>query len=224
MNEEKPQTEVKAKYTLGEEIANAITHGLGTLLSAAGLALMIVFAVIYGNPWHIVSVSIFGATMILLYLMSTLYHAITNKTAKAILRVFDHSSVFLLIAGTYTPFTLVVLNGVLGWTLFGVVWGLTIFGIIFQALFMDKYKVFTLVMYITMGWIVIFGIGDVIKRLPPEGMFWLALGGFLYTLGTVFYALGSKVKYFHTIWHLFVLAGSICHFFCIMWYVIPMKV
>ena len=217
------QVESAAKFPVGEEIANAITHGIGTLLSIAGLVLMIVFAGIYGNPWHIVSVSIFGATLVFLYLNSTLYHSITNKTAKHVFKVMDHASIYLLIAGTYTPFTLVVMNGALGWTIFGIVWGLAILGIVLKSIWVDKFKTFSLVMYIVMGWMILLGIGEIFDKLPLQGIFWLALGGVLYTVGTVFFTLEKKIPFFHSIWHLFVIAGSICHFFSVIWYVIPMK-
>lgn len=212
------------KYSLGEEIANAITHGIGALFSIVALTIMIVFAALYGNVWQIVSVSIYGGTLVLLYTMSTLYHAITNEKAKKILKIFDHAAIYLLIAGTYTPFTLVVLrtNGMTGWVIFIAIWTIAIIGIIISSIFIGKMRVLSALAYILMGWIVVFAMPDLITAMKANnalpGIYWLAAGGIAYTAGVAFYV--CKKKYFHSIWHLFVLLGSVCHFISVMFYVL----
>ncbi len=209
-------------YTLSEELINSISHGVGACLSVAALVLCIVQAVVNGNAWGVVSASIYGASLVMLYSMSTLYHAITNRTARKVFRVFDHTSIFFLIAGTYTPITLVTLNGALGWTMFGIVWAAAILGIVLNSVNIEKFKKFSMVCYVGMGWAVLIGIKTVYELMPRTGFLFLALGGVLYTVGIIFYAL-KKFRYMHSIWHLFVLAGSIMHFFCIYWYVLPIR-
>lgn len=209
-------------YTLGEELINSISHGIGAGLSITALVLCVVRAAVHGNAWGVVSSCIYGSSLIMLYCMSTLYHAITNKTARKVFRVFDHTSIFFLIAGTYTPITLVTLNGPMGWTMFGIVWAAAVLGIVLNSINIEKFKKFSMICYIGMGWAVIIGIKSVIEQLPREGFIFLLLGGIMYTLGIIFYAL-KKYKYMHCIWHLFVLAGSILHFFCIYGYVLPTK-
>jgi hemolysin III len=208
--------------TLGEEIANSILHGVGGLLAIAALVLLVVFAALHGSPWHVVSYSIYGASLVILYLSSTLYHGIQHRKAKRVFVVFDYCAIYLLIAGTYTPFTLVVMNGPWGWTIFGVVWGLALMGIVFKAIWIDRFRLLTLLLYILMGWVIVIDIGGVVRALPRTALVWLALGGFLYTAGTVFYML--KVRFAHAVWHIFVLAGSICHFFCVILYVTHVRV
>ncbi|MEF9935437.1 MAG: hemolysin III family protein [Clostridium sp.] len=205
-------------YTKGEEIANAITHGIGVVLSIAALVLLILCGVKYGDVWYIVSSIIYGVTLIVLYLGSTLYHSIPSIKAKKILRIVDHSSIFLLIAGTYTPFTLTVLRGPLGWTIFGVVWGCTLFGIVMKIFFLEKFEKFSTFMYVGMGWFIVIALKDIIKSLPLQGLVLLVLGGVFYTVGCIFYA-KDKWPYNHAIWHLFVLAGSVFHFLTILLYV-----
>lgn len=205
-------------YTKGEEIANAITHGIGVLLAIAALVLLIIAGVNYGDTWYIVSSTIYGVTLITLYLGSTLYHSITNMRVKKILRIVDHSSIFLLIAGTYTPFTLTVLRGALGWTIFGVVWGCTIFGIFMKIFFLEKFEKISTFMYIGMGWFIVVAIKDIVVSLPIGGIVLLVLGGLSYTVGCIFYA-KDKWPYNHAVWHLFVLAGSIFHFLTVLLYV-----
>ncbi len=207
-------------YTLGEELCNAISHGLGTGLSIAACVLCIVRAAIHGDAWCVVSASIYGASLIMLYCMSTLYHSFTNKTAKRVFRVFDHTSIYLLIAGSYTPITLVTIRSALGWVIFGIVWGVAILGIVLNSISIDKFKIFSMVSYIMMGWAVILGISPLIKALPRNGLVFLVIGGICYTVGIIFYAL-KKLKYMHSVWHLFVLAGSILQFFAIYLYVLP---
>lgn len=209
-------------YTLSEELINSISHGIGTGLSVTALVLCIVRAAIHGNAWGVVSSCIYGASLVMLYCMSTLYHAITNRTARKVFRVFDHTSIFFLIAGTYTPICLVTLNGALGWTLFGIVWGMGILGIVLNSISVDKFRKFSLICYVGMGWAVVIGIKTVIELLPKAGFQLLLWGGILYTVGIIFYAM-KKFRYMHCVWHLFVLAGSILQFFCIYLYVLPTK-
>lgn len=203
-----------------EEVMNAITHGIGTLLAVAGLVLLTVFAYLYGEVWHILSFSIYGTTLVLLYLASTLYHSFTNERLKYIFKILDHSAIYLLIAGTYTPFTLVPLHGVLGWTLFGIVWGLAILGIVLKVFFVGRFKFISTLCYIIMGWFIIIAIKPLIATVATLGIMWLLIGGLFYTLGAVFY-LWNKLPYNHAIWHLFVLAGSISHFIAVFFYVLP---
>lgn len=200
------------KQSLGEEIANSITHGTGVGLSIAALVILVVFAARQSDVWKIVSFSIYGATMIALYLASTLYHAFPQPRVKAFFRILDHSSIFLLIAGTYTPVTIGELRGPWGWTLFGVIWLLTILGINLKIFAMGKLKALSVVIYILMGWMVLLVINPLRQQVPPQMLTWMLAGGLCYTLGVVFYVF-KKLPYHHAIWHLFVLGGSICHFF-----------
>ncbi len=206
-------------YSPGEEIANSITHGVGIVLGIIGLAVLTAFASVYGSVRHIVGVSVFGAAMIVMYTASTLYHSITHPRAKQILRVFDHAAIFVLIAGTYTPFTLVTLKGPLGWVLFGVVWGLAALGIVMQIVSLERLSFLSLFLYLGMGWAVIFAIKPLLAALPTGGLTLLVLGGLAYTAGVIFYV--WRKPYFHAIWHGFVLTGTAFHFFAILLYVIP---
>ncbi|NOY10245.1 MAG: hemolysin III family protein [Spirochaetes bacterium] len=207
-------------YSAGEEIFNAGTHGTGVVLSIFGLVILIIKSIHYGTAVHIVSAVIFGTSMVLLYLSSTLYHSFTRERAKHIFKILDHSSIYLLIAGSYTPFTLVTLHGSWGWSLFGIVWGLALIGITAKVVFINKFKSLSLILYLSMGWIIVIAVKPLIHALPAEGLYWLIAGGLAYTIGTVFYIM-KKVKYSHGIWHLFVLTGTVCHFFAIYYYVIP---
>jgi hemolysin III len=209
--------------TVINEIANSVTHGIGALLAIAGLVLLVVFAVIYGNAWHIVSVSIYGTTLVLLYLSSTLYHAIQAPETKRILRIIDHSAIYLLIAGTYTPFTLVTLQGTRGWVMFGIIWGLALLGILYKVFFINRHVVISTLFYLVMGWMIVFSISDLYRGLSTGGLILLGAGGLSYTLGMIFYAARERLL-MHAVWHLFVLGGSICHFFAIFFYVLPLKV
>ena len=204
-------------YTRGEEIANAVTHGIGTLLSIAALVLLIVFSVEKGDEWYVVSYTIYGSSMFILYLGSTLYHSITNVKAKRIFRIFDHASIYLLIAGTYTPFTLTVLRSSVGWVIFAIVWTLAVLGIIMKIFWVGKHELASTLLYIFMGWMIIFVIKRLLILLPPAGIVLLVAGGIIYTAGAVLYMM-DKIPYNHAIWHLFVIAGSACHFFCILLY------
>ena len=208
------------RYSTGEEIANSIIHGLGIVLAIAGLGLLTAFASLRGDAWHIVSCSIFGATLIILYTTSTLYHAIPDPRAKAVLRVLDHSAIFLLIAGTYTPFALVSLRGPWGWSIFGVVWGIAVLGIIFKVTMLRRWAVISVVLYLLMGWVIIIAARPLMGALAPGGLALLLAGGLAYTAGIIFYA-WRKLPYHHAVWHAFVLAGSICHFFAVLLFVLP---
>lgn len=202
-------------YTKGEEIANAITHGVGAVMAIAALVLLVVFSVFKGTVWHVVSYSIFGATLVILYLESTLYHSLTNKRAKRLFRKFDHMSIFLLISGTYTPFCLTVLRGPIGWIIFGVVWGSTVLGIVSKSFFTGKKDTLSTILYVVMGWVIIISIKTLYMSMTLSGLIFLVLGGILYTGGTFFYA-RDKMRFNHGIWHLFVIGGSVCHFFSVI--------
>jgi hemolysin III len=206
-------------YTKREEIANAITHGIGTLLSIAGLTLLIVFASLEGTAWHVVSFTIFGVTMLLLYTSSTLVHSFPEGKVKDLFETFDHSCIYLFIAGTYTPILLVSLRSPLGWTMFGMVWGLAIAGVVFKAFFTKKYLVLSTLFYVMMGWLIVFVWHPLQEVLMPGGIRLLIIGGVLYTLGSIFY-IWRGFPYHHAVWHLFVVAGSVMHFFAILLYVL----
>ena len=208
------------KYSLGEEITNAILHGVGALLSIAALVLCVVFSSIHGNVYAVVSSCIYGSTLIILYTMSCLYHSFKVNNAKRVFRIIDHCSIYLLIAGTYTPFTLVSLNGALGWIMFGIVWGAAVIGIILNAINIEKFKIVSMILYISMGWVVIFTFKPLLNAVDISGIYLLLAGGIIYTIGAILYAIGKKIKYVHSVWHFFVLAGSILHFFSILLYVI----
>lgn len=209
----------KRLYTVGEEIANSVTHGIGSALSIAACVLLIVAAAKSGSAMKVVCASIYGACLIILFTMSTLYHAIVPPKAKKVFRVFDHISIFILIAGSYTPIALISVGGWIGWTMFGIVWGMCILGIVLNSISIEKFKVFSMIAYISMGWCVVAAIKPVINALNIPALIFLVSGGVAYTLGIVFYAL-KKIKYMHSIWHLFVLAGAILQYFCIQLYVV----
>jgi hemolysin III len=201
-------------YTLGEEIANSITHGIGTGLSIAGLTVLVVLAALYGDVWRIVSFSIFGSSLVLLYLASTLYHSFQNKRIKRIFQIFDHSAIYLLIAGTYTPFLLISLRGAWGWSFLVIIWGLAFLGIGFKALFFEYYERLSALGYVLMGWLCVIAGKELLANVPQISLIWLAVGGAIYTSGIIFLA-WRKIPYGHAIWHLFVLGGSICHYFAV---------
>jgi hemolysin III len=207
-------------YTIGEEIAHAVTHGIGILLSIAGLAVLVVFAALYGDAWHITSSSIYGATLILLYTASTLYHGITQPAVKRVLRRIDHAAIFLLIAGTYTPFTLVTLRGAWGWTLFGLVWGFAVLGVVLETALKRRIKWLSLTLYLGLGWLVVIAIEPLLNAVATGGLVLLLAGGLCYSLGVIFYV-WKRLTYHHAVWHLFVMAGSLLHFFSIFFYVLP---
>jgi len=203
--------------TPNEEIANSITHGIGAALSIAALVILVVLASRRGDAWRIVSFSIYGATLFLLYLSSTLYHGFVNPKIKNIFRILDHSAIYLLIAGSYTPITLTLMRGVWGWTLFGLAWAMAIGGIVVTALLLDKLKVLLISSYMIMGLMVVIAIKPMIQMLPRGMIIWIFIGGACYILGIIFY-LWKRLLYHHTIWHLFVLAGSVSHFLGILFY------
>ena len=198
---------------------NAWTHLVGALMSVVGVMVLIAITVRMGDPWQIVSVSVFGATLILLYSASTLYHSLRGR-AKLILRKLDHLSIYLLIAGTYTPFCLVTLLGAWGWTLFFVVWGLAVIGMLQEIKPRSEARIMSLVIYAVMGWVVVIAIKPLLERIETAGFVWLAAGGLLYTIGIVFYAFDSRFRHWHGIWHLFVVGGSLAHYVAIAFYVI----
>ena len=198
-----------------EEVINAITHGFGALLATAALVILVVLSSIGGTPWHVVGFTIFGSALVVLYTVSTLYHGFTNTRLKELFRKFDHMAIFLLIAATYTPFCLTVLNGWIGWSLFGVVWACAAGGIILKVFATGRYVVLSTALYVTMGWIVILFIKPVYSATPIEGFVFLMIGGVFYSVG-VFFFMRDKVKYFHGIWHMFVLGGSFFHFFAVL--------
>lgn len=206
-----------------EEIVNAITHGIGAVLALAGLVVLAVGACTQGSVWHIVSFSIYGTSLVLLYLASTLYHSFTNERVKHIFKIFDHSAIYLLIAGTYTPFAFVPLHGTLGWIIFGVVWTLAIVGIVFKVFFVKRFNRLSTLCYVLMGWFAVVMIKPLIMTLPAAGLYWLIAGGVLYTVGAIFY-LAHKMPYNHAVWHFFVIAGSAAHFNSIFSYVLPISV
>jgi hemolysin III len=207
-------------YSLAEEIAHAITHGVGLLLSIAALTILVVLASLRGDAWHVVSSSIYGATLVLLYAASTFYHAISSPRPKGVFQVLDHAAIYLLIAGTYTPFTLVNLRGAWGWTLFGVVWGLAIFGVVLEAVARQRVKILSLVLYLGLGWLAAIAVKPLLASVETGGLVLLLLGGLSYTGGVVFYG-WRRLPYHHAVWHVFVLVGSLCHFFAVLFYVIP---
>jgi hemolysin III len=210
------------KYSLLEEIFNSIIHGTGILISLVGLVLLIVFSSLYGKASHIISCTIFGITLVLLYTASTLYHSFREPQIKHVFRIIDHSCIYALIAGTYTPFMLVAVRGALGWTMFAIVWSLTLLGILFKVFFIHRFKILSTLAYILMGWLVVFAIKPIFQTLPGSAIVWLISGGLAYTGGTIFYA-WKRLPFNHAIWHLFVLTGSICHFFAVFFYVVPLK-
>ncbi|MEN8140668.1 MAG: hemolysin III family protein [Thermodesulfobacteriota bacterium] len=211
---------ISRRYSNSEEVANSITHGIGALLAIAALGVLTAYSTLKGNAVHIVSCSIFGATLIFQYLSSTLYHSISQIRAKSILRMFDHIAIVLLIAGTYTPFALICLQGTWGWSIFGTIWGLALMGIIFEVTPLKKHRFALVSLYISMGWVIIIAIRPLFQSLDFRGFVLLVLGGLVYTLGVTFYV-WKKLPYSHAIWHLFVLGGSTLHFFAILFYVIP---
>jgi hemolysin III len=197
---------------------NSISHLLGAALAAIGSIVLITFAVRLGDPWKVVSFSVYGAMLITLYITSTLYHSVRGR-AKDVLRKFDHCAIYLLIAGSYTPFTLVSLRGAWGWSLFGAVWGLALLGIVQEIWLAKGARVLSLVIYILMGWLAVIAIAPLISALTWDGFIWLAAGGLFYTVGIIFYATDEKLRHGHGVWHLFVLGGSACHYFAILFYV-----
>lgn len=208
-------TKQEPKVSIGEEVANAITHGIGAALAIAGLVWLVVKAALAGNAWHVTSFAIFGSSLVILYTASTLYHALMHRSTKRLFRKFDHMSIYLLIAGTYTPFCLTVLNGWIGWTIFGLMWSCAILGIIFKSLYTGRKEIMSTILYLIMGWAVVFFIKPVYSGMSSAGFLYLVLGGAAYSLGVIFFLL-ERMKFSHSIWHLFVIGGSTLHFFSVL--------
>jgi len=211
----KPQTDSR-----NERLANVATHGLGVVLSLGGAVALIIASVWRGSAWHIVGCSIFAASLILLYSSSTLYHVFTGPRVKRALRALDHPAIYVLIAGTYTPFTLVNLRGGWGWSLFGVLWGLALCGVVLKIVAVGRFPALSTTVYVVMGWIAVIALKPLVKAVSLPGLLWLLAGGLLYTGGVVFY-LAKRLPYNHAVWHLFVLGGSICHYGAVFLYVLP---
>jgi len=201
-----------------EELANSLSHGAGIVAALVGAPILLVHAVRHGDTAFIVGASLFSATIFLLYSSSTIYHALPAGKAKRVFRVLDHSLIYLLIAGTYTPFTLGVLRGAWGWTLFGVVWGLASVGVALKASGKASNPIFSTTLYLLMGWVVVIALEPLVAKVPTPGLLWLLAGGLSYTAGVLFFAIDSKLWYGHLIWHCFVLAGTACHYFAVLWY------
>jgi hemolysin III len=210
----------KKLYDLKEEVANGVTHGLGAVASIVGLAVLVGYAAMNGDAQDVTAVAVFGGSMILLYTSSTLYHSVPHEGARAVFKVFDHASIYLLIAGTYTPYTLISLRGDLGWELFAIIWTLAGIGVCFKLFFTGKFDKLSTLIYLAMGWLVVF-YGKAVAEAVPAGGLWLLLaGGLSYTVGVVFYV-WDRLPFNHAIWHLFVLGGTVCHYFSILLYVVP---
>lgn len=208
---------VDPRETLGEEIANSVTHGVALVASLAGLPVLLMFGAARRSPWSLVGACVFAATMVLLYTSSTLYHALPESRAKRVFHVFDHAAIYLLIAGTYTPFTLGVLRGLWGWVLFGTIWAIAAFGIAYKALAgTHRFPHLSTVLYVGMGWLIVVAIRPLVTRVPAPGIWLLVAGGLLYTGGVAFYA--ARRRYAHAVWHLFVMGGNTCHFLAVLWY------
>jgi len=207
-------------YSPLEEAINIYSHAIGVGLSIVALVLLVVRASQYGDVWHVVSFSVFGASLIVLFAASTIYHSAKNSVVRARLRIVDHAAIYVLIAGSYTPFTLVTLSGSVGWTIFGVTWGMALSGIVLKIFFTGKFELISTLLYLFMGWIIVFAIKPLIAALPSDGLYWLVAGGVSYTVGAILYAI-DRIKFNHAIFHVFVLAGAFCHFMAIYFYVLP---
>lgn len=220
-------TEIRRRFTYKEELANAISHLAGAVLGTIALAAMVIYSVKNGSSWHIIASSVFGATMVLLYLSSTLNHWLPKGKGKEFFFAFDQIAIYLLIAGTYTPFALVALHGTLGWIIFGIEWGLALLGLIIKIANPGKYakgvNLYFIASYIIMGWIIIIAIQEIVEAISMNGFVWVIIGGFFYSFGIIFYR-WRKLLYHHLIWHLFVIAGTISHFIAIYFYVLPISI
>ena len=212
---------VHAEYRLGDILANAITHGVGAVLALAGAAYLIAVST-RGDAWLVVSCSIYGTTLVLVYVCSTLYHSLVRTRARHLFHVLDHSAIYLLIAGTYTPFMLVSMRGATGWALLGVVWGLAIAGVVFKSLAIGRFPAASATVYLLMGWCVVIAVDPLLRAVTWHGMMWIGAGGLAYTLGIVFFA-NDRLHFFHALWHVFVLAGSVAHYFAVLLYVVPAR-
>lgn len=213
-------SQIPAAYHPAEELANRLTHGIGALLSVAGLVLMVVYSALHGDAWVITSTAIYGVSLVVLYSASTLYHTVTSDHWRRFFQKLDHAAIFLLIAGTYTPFTLGPLRGGWGWTLFGIVWGFAVIGIVLKLFFAGKADVLSTIAYLVMGWLVVIAIKPLLAALPAGALWLLVAGGLCYSLGTIFY-LWEKLPYNHAVWHVWVLGGSVCHWAAVFGYIVP---
>lgn len=211
-------SKTKTDYPLSVEIANSITHGVGFFLAISALVLLVVRAARLGTAWHVVSFTLFGVTLILLYLFSTLYHSITHRAAKSVFARMDHAAIFILIAGTYTPFMLTALRSWWGWIMFGFIWGMAILGVVIRSIYLERFRILSTVMYAVMGWSFLLAYSQITSRMPALSIRFLFYGGLAYTVGIFFYA-WKKWPTAHSIWHLFVIAGSLLHFFAV-WYLL----
>ena len=207
-------------YSPAEESFNIYSHAIGFILSVFALILLVMRASSVGDAWHIVSFSIFGVSLVVLFAASTVYHSIKHPEIRNRMRIVDHASIYILIAGTYTPFTLVTLNGSTGWTIFSISWGMAIIGIILKLFFTGKFDLLSTVMYVFMGWIIVFAIEPLVNNLSSQGLFWLVAGGVAYTVGAILYSI-NNIKFNHAIFHVFVLLGAGCHFISVYYYVLP---
>src|SRR5690625_702820 len=202
-------------FSKREEIANSIIHGIGAVLSIAALVVLIVFASLKGTAWHVVSFTLFGATMVFLYTSSTLVHSLPAGKIKDIFEIFDHSAIHFFIAGTYTPFLFVAVKGALGWTLFGLVWGLALFGTVFKVFFVKRFLYLSTVLYVLIGWLIVFAWKPLVATVPTYGVVFLVIGGIVYSVGAIFYVWRGFI-YHHAVWHVFVIVGTVMHFFAVM--------
>ena len=216
-----PVQAVQTHPKLGDILATAITHGIGAVLAIVG-AVYLIAASTQGTAWHVVSCSVFAVTLVLVYVCSTLYHSLVRTRARHVFHILDHSSIYLLIAGTYTPFCLVTLHGPWGWTLLSCEWALAVAGVVFKSFAVGRFEVASALVYLAQGWFIVVAVGPLIHTLGWHGLMWLGAGGVAYTLGIIFFAL-DRLRYFHATWHLFVLAGSIAHYFAILFYVVPAR-
>ncbi len=207
-------------YSPDEKKINIISHAIGFILSIVALVLLVTHAILYGDVWHIISFSIFGASLMILFASSTFYHSAKKPVLRNKLKIIDHASIYVLIAGTYTPFTLITLNDTIGWVIFGISWGLALTGIILKLFFTGKYNLLSTIMYVLMGWVIIFAIKPLINNLPVDGLLWLFAGGIAYTIGAILYMI-KKIKFNHALFHIFVLIGGFCHFMSVFYYVLP---
>ena len=214
----RPLTPPRRAQSRGEEIANSLSHGLGLVAAFIGIPVLIVRAARQGDAAFIAACGLFSMAIVLMYLASTLYHALPAGKAKRVFKVLDHSSIYLLIAGTYTPFTLGVLRGAWGWSLFGIVWTLAAAGVALKASGMASNPILSTTVYLLMGWVVVIAVNPLLSLVPTAGLLWLLAGGLCYTVGVVFFATDSQLRYGHAVWHLFVLAGTACHYFAVLWY------
>jgi hemolysin III len=214
---EEPVAPCTRPQSLGEEIVNSITHGVGLLLALAVMPFLISAAVRRGDAANVVGASVFGATLVMLYLASTVYHALPQNRAKSVFQILDHAAIYLLIAGTYTPFTLGVLRGAWGWTLLALIWAMAIFGVVLKAVSGTKCRRLSMCLYLAMGWLVLIAVRPVLSSVPVSGLVLIAAGGVAYTSGVAFFA-AERMRYSHSVWHVFVLAGSVCHIFAVLWY------